>query len=139
MASQDSTALVLIITITKPGRGFKAGGSVKGREVLPWEEGAGPPAARQHPGAVHTVHREPEVLPGRARGAPSSAGVAAGVCRQRLPDLQGSWKTVGRGEAAGGLAGTPCPGRGCAAPCCTSGQDAVAPSSAAQLSPLLAP
>lgn len=88
---------------------------------------------------MHTMHCEPEVLAGHACGAPSRAGVVAAVCRQRLPDLQRSWKTAGRGEAAGGLAGMPCPRRGCAAPCCTSGQDTVAPSSAAQLSPVLAP
>lgn len=38
VASQDSTTLVLTITITTPGRGFKAGGSTSSREVLPtWD------------------------------------------------------------------------------------------------------
>lgn len=35
VASQDSIVLVLTITITIPGRGFKAGGSAGSREVLP--------------------------------------------------------------------------------------------------------
>lgn len=50
MASQFSTALVLTITITMPGRGFKAGGSVKSREVLLWEELQNP--QQQNPEAV---------------------------------------------------------------------------------------
>lgn len=91
VASQDSTALVLAITISILGRGFKAGGSVSGREALPtgdpprWAKAQGAGAL----GAMCTVHREPEVFSGCARSAPRRAGVAASMCWQRLPDLQG--------------------------------------------------
>ena len=124
VASQDSTALLLTITITMPGRGFKAGGSASSREALPtrapprWAkaQGAGPPGARPV-GAVRTVYHEPEVFSGCASSAPRHAGVAAGMCRQCLPDLQGSWEDIRQrgGSGRGGRDPPPC--RGCTALC----------------------
>lgn len=74
VTSQASTALALTITITMPGKGFKAGGSASGREALPT---AGPPSWAKGAGSG---------TPGsRAYRAPRGGGVFGPCQRRSLP------------------------------------------------------